>query len=135
MKAGIRISAGAALCALALGLGTVGSATATEAGNAGAAKRADCSPTTVSQATSTYASYVQTLTVKNTSCKKGWKVVRAFHECRKENGGKNGRCKSRVLGYKCNEGKRNGVSGVRYTAKVKCKRGAKVVKHLYQMNL
>jgi hypothetical protein len=134
MKAGIRVTGVAAVCALAFAAfaGPAGAGASTQPQ---AAKRADCSPTTVQQATSTYATYIQKLTVRKTSCRKGWKVVRAFHECRKENGGRDGRCKSRVKRYKCNEGKRDGVSGVRYRAKVVCKKGAKVVKHQYDMTL
>jgi hypothetical protein len=129
MKAGLTLAVAAGLCALAIGGG------AATAGADTAAKRADCGPRTAQQATSTYASYIQSLKVRNTSCGKGWKVVKAFHECRKEHGGRDGRCKSPVLGYHCDEGKRDGVAGVSYRARVVCKKGAKKVIHEYQMNL
>jgi hypothetical protein len=133
MKAGTRISIAAALAALAIGAAT-GPASAERAAGGEAAQKASCK-ITLSLARSTYATYVQSLSVKNTSCGKGWKVVRAFHECRKENGGRDGRCKSRVKGYKCDEGKRTGVPGVRYTAKVSCSDGSKRVNHQYDMSL
>lgn len=133
MKAGIRVTLALALSAAAIGGGTA-TAGADVSSKASAGKR-DCGPTSLGQARSTYATYVQDLKVRRTSCKKGWKVVRAFHECRKENGGKNGRCKSRVKRFKCKEGKRTGVKGVRYTANVTCKKGVKKVKHRYDMAL
>lgn len=80
------------------------------------------------------ASYVTSLKVKNTGCGEGKKVVKAFNECRRKNGGANGKCKSRVKGYKCNEGKRSGVPGVQYNATVKCKDGGKKVIFSYTQN-
>ena len=132
MKAGLKMTLAAGVTALAIGGGT---ATAgADAGADVAGKRADCSPTTASQATSTYATYVQVVKARNTSCGKAWKVVKAFHACRKQNGGPRGRCNSRVEGYKCEEGKRdNVVPGVRYRATVVCKKGAKKVRHDYEM--
>lgn len=132
MKAGFRITVVLGLSALALAGGT---ATASAASTAQAAeKRADCSPDSVAEATRTYATYVYTVKAKNTSCRKAWKVIKAFHACRKENGGPRGRCKSRVEGYRCDEGKRDNVTqGVRYRAEVVCKKGAKKVKHDYEM--
>jgi hypothetical protein len=133
MKAGFKTTLAVGLSALALGAATSATAGA-DATSATQAKRADCK-ITLALARSTYATYVQELKVRNTSCGKGWKVVKAFHECRKENGGKDGRCKSPVLGYSCDEGKRTGVKGVRYSANVVCKKGSKKVKHLYDMSL
>ena len=79
-------------------------------------------------------SYVTSLNVKNTSCGKGKKVVKAFNKCRHKNGGANGKCKSKVKGFKCNEGKRSGVPGVQYNAKVNCKNGGKKVVFTYTQN-
>jgi len=86
------------------------------------------------QETKLGASYVTSLSAKNTSCGTGKKVVKAFNKCRKKNGGANGHCKSKVKGFKCNEGKRNGVPGVQYSAKVKCKKGGKKVVFNYTQN-
>jgi hypothetical protein len=133
MKAGFKTTLAVGLSALALGAATSATAGA-DATSATQAKRADCK-ITLALARSTYATYIQQLKVRNTSCGKGWKLLKAFHECRKENGGKDGRCKSQVLGYNCDEGKRSGVKGVRYSATVVCKNGSKKVKHLYDMSL
>src|SRR5687767_99039 len=101
MKAGFKTTLALGLTALAFG----GATTATAGAGGGdtgevQAKRGDCK-ITLSLARSTFATYVESLNVKGTSCDKGWKVVRAFHECRKENGGKDGRCKKKVKRYKC----------------------------------
>jgi hypothetical protein len=80
------------------------------------------------------ASYVTSLNVKNTSCGKGEKVVKAFNKCRHHNGGANGKCHSSVKGFNCNEGKRSGVPGVQYNAKVNCKNGGKKVVFNYTQN-
>jgi hypothetical protein len=85
------------------------------------------------QQTDLGASYVTSLKVKNTSCKKGAKVIKAYHQCRKANGGADGRCHSRVEGYKCEEGRRESTPA-QYNAKVKCKKGAKKVKSTYTQN-
>lgn len=79
------------------------------------------------------ASYVTSLKVKNTSCKKGEKVIKAYHQCRKDNGGADGRCNSRVQGYKCEEGDRESTPA-QYNAKVKCEKGQKKVKSTYTQN-
>jgi hypothetical protein len=133
MKAGFKATLAASLCALAIGGATTATAGVDATGEP-QAKRADCK-ITLALARSTYATYIQQLKVRNTSCGKGWKLLKAFHECRKENGGKDGRCKSRVRGYNCDEGKRSGVQGVRYSATVVCKDGSKKVTHLYDMSL
>ncbi|HEX2127646.1 MAG TPA: hypothetical protein VHF58_00345 [Solirubrobacterales bacterium] len=133
MKAGLKMTLAAGLTALAIGGATTATASASAAGEP-QAKRADCSPDSVSEATRTYATYVYTVKTRNTSCGKAWKVIKAFHACRKENGGARGKCNSRVEGYKCDEGKRDTVvKGVRYRSNVVCKKGAKKVKHEYEM--
>jgi hypothetical protein len=76
---------------------------------------------------------VTSLKVRNTSCKKGDKVVIAFHNCRKDNGGSDGRCNQVVLGFSCQEGKRE-QAPAQYNAKVKCKKGDKKVVHTYTQN-
>ena len=133
MKAGFKMTLAAGLVALAIGGATTATASADAAGDS-QAKRADCSPDSVAEATRTFATYVYTVKTRNTSCGKAWKVIKAFHACRKENGGARGKCKSRVEGYSCDEGKRDTVvQGVRYRANVVCKKGAKKVAHEYEM--
>lgn len=130
MKAGARwLFALAAIAAL--GASSAGAAAAD--GGAGAmSKKADCK-LTVDEGESLGASYVTPLAVKNTSCGKGMKVVKAFNQCRKANGGADGRCKSKVLGYKCEEGKRTS-SPAQYSADVVCKNGSKKVVFSYTQN-
>jgi hypothetical protein len=80
--------------------------------------------------------YVFPYKVKGVSCKKGKKVIRAYHDCRyaKPKGGLKGRCTNPVLGFSCNEGKRSGIKGVQYDANVKCVRGGDKVSHHYQQS-
>ena len=83
------------------------------------------------------ASYVTSLKVQGVSCAKAEKVIRAYHQCRKENGGAAGNCGSAVLGFKCKDGKRVGVPDVQYNATAKCRKlsnDAKRVKSTYTQN-
>ena len=81
------------------------------------------------------ASYVTSLKVVGTTCSKGKTVVEDFHACRKDNGGKNGKCTSKVDGYSCEEHRYDAVPDVQYNSRVKCERGDKVVRHTYTQNL
>jgi hypothetical protein len=76
--------------------------------------------------------YVTSLRVVGTSCKRGKEVVRAFHACRRAHGGiKTGRCPYRVsvLGYHCRE--KRGSIPTETTGKVTCRRGKATVIHTY----
>jgi hypothetical protein len=66
------------------------------------------------------ASYVTSLKVQGVSCTKGEKVIKAYHQCRHANGGPDGTCSSKVLGFKCKDGTRQGVPDVQYNATAKC---------------
>jgi hypothetical protein len=66
------------------------------------------------------ASYVTSLKVQGASCTKGEKVIKAYHQCRHQNGGAAGTCNSTLLGFKCKDGKRTGVPDVQYNATAKC---------------
>ncbi|MEA2361195.1 MAG: hypothetical protein QOD71_340 [Thermoleophilaceae bacterium] len=70
--------------------------------------------------------YVLAISVSNTSCRAGRKVIRAFHACRP---GDSGKCGS-VKGYSCSE-KRFNKSRTSYDSKVTCHKGDKTVKHTY----
>ena len=65
------------------------------------------------------------------SCRRAKKVVRAYYNCRLDNGGKRGKCKG-VSGYSCSESR----SGIRtqFDARVTCRKGGKRVKHTYTQN-
>jgi hypothetical protein len=81
------------------------------------------------------ASYVTSIRVFNTSCRKGKSVIRAYHRCRKAHGGRNGRCPNRVQRFRCREGARQSVPGVQYSAKVTCRRGARKIVSTYTQNV
>lgn len=76
--------------------------------------------------------YVTQLKVTNTTCANGKKVVRAFHRCRKANGGIEGRCASRVLGYRCTEARKSGPA--QFSSEVLCRNGTRRVRHFYTQN-
>lgn len=76
------------------------------------------------------ASYVTRLTVSGTSCRSAQRVVKAYHACRRRNGGADGRCSSRVRRYRCKE-RRTNVIQTQYDASVSCRRGGKRIKHTY----
>lgn len=132
MKAGIRVLLAVGVIAVA-GVATA-PAQASADGSDAAAKRGKCKLTR-DFAQGTFASYINEYSAKNTSCGDARKVIAAFHECRKENGGRNGKCKQRVKGYSCDEQRGDKVPGVQYSADVVCKSGSKVIKHNYTMNL
>jgi hypothetical protein len=70
--------------------------------------------------------YVLSISVKGVSCRRGRRVIRAFHACRP---GQAGRC-GRVRGYSCSESRFNkGPSS--YDSRVSCRRGGKRVRHTY----
>ena len=77
--------------------------------------------------------YVLTLRVRGTSCANGKKVVKAFHACRRKAGGRKGRCRSKVLGYKCSE-RRSNVISTQFDSKATCKRSGREVSHKYTQN-
>jgi hypothetical protein len=128
MRAGTRTLAA---CVAVLAVGAAAVPVGASAGEAPAAKRAACDIS--GDERDLGASYVTSLKVKNTSCRKGEKVVKAYHQCRKANGGADGRCNSRVEGFKCEEGDRESTPA-QYNAKVKCEKGDKKVKSTYTQN-
>ena len=74
--------------------------------------------------------YVRSLRVSGTSCRIGVRVVKAYYRCRIENGGRRGRCRSRVLGFRCNE--RRGASiPTQFDARAICEKGRARVDHRY----
>jgi hypothetical protein len=73
--------------------------------------------------------YTTSLSVKRVSCSKGESLVKAYYNCRKNNGGKKGRCGG-VSGYSCTE-KRYDVIPTQFSATATCKKGKKKVVHKY----
>jgi hypothetical protein len=80
------------------------------------------------------ASYVTSLSVKHTTCKMGKKVTLAFNRCRTAKGKPQGKCKHKVLKFKCTEKRYDAVPGVQYSSKVTCVRGSKWVYSTYTQN-
>jgi hypothetical protein len=83
------------------------------------------------------ASYVTSLKVQGVSCTKGEKVIKAYHQCRHQTGGPAGMCSDTLLGFKCKDGKRNGVPNVQYDATAKCHKvsnASKRIKSSYTQN-
>jgi len=131
MKAGMRMAV-AALVVAATAAAVV-PAPGSSDGSEAVAKRGKCKLTR-DFALGTFASYINEYSARNVGCRKARKVIAAYHDCRKENGGRNGRC-AKAAGYKCKEDRGDSVPGVQYSASVVCKRGDKKVKHHYTMNL
>jgi hypothetical protein len=83
------------------------------------------------------ASYVTSLKVQGVTCTKAEKVIKAYHQCRHQNGGPGGTCSDKLFGFKCNDGKRTGVPNVQYNATAKCHKvsnPSKRVKSRYTQN-
>ena len=94
---------------------------------AAAAPTAEASRTCdVGRSTSYGTTYVLSITTRNVRCARAKDLVRAFHRCRQ---GPRGRC-PRVWGYACSES-RFRKSALSFDSRVRCQRGAKVVRHLH----
>lgn len=76
--------------------------------------------------------YFTSLKTKHVGCKTGRKVTLAHYNCRIAHG-KKGKCRHKVLHYRCTE-KRFGVIATEFNARVTCKRGTKRVIYTYQQN-
>lgn len=76
------------------------------------------------------ATYVTSLKVSGISCRSAEGIVKAFHKCRRANGGADGRCTKRVSGFKCSESRFNRIS-TQYDAKVSCRRTGKRIDFTY----
>jgi len=122
--------AGLAVCtvAIAAGCGGGGSSSSTAASN--------LSPCNISgKQQNLGASYVTSIQVSGVSCSQAEQVVKAYHQCRQNNGGAGGTCNSPVNGFSCSEGSRQQVPGVQYNASVDCKKGDAEIKSTYTQNL
>ena len=80
------------------------------------------------------ASYVTTIEVAQVSCAQAEKVVVAYHECRRKNGGAGGTCDGPVMGFTCTEGQRQEVPGVQFNATADCRKGDAEIKSSYTQN-
>jgi hypothetical protein len=80
------------------------------------------------------ASYVTTIEVAKIDCAQAEKVVTAYHECRRQNGGAGGTCDTPVMGFDCTEGARQSVPGVQFNATADCHKGDAEIKSSYTQN-
>lgn len=79
-------------------------------------------------------SYVTKLAVSSgVTCATGKSVIRAYDRCRKNNGGADGVCRSKVLTYNCTE--RRTTGRFQFSANATCKSGTKAVTFSYTQNL
>jgi hypothetical protein len=76
--------------------------------------------------------YVERLTVSNTSCATGVSLIKAYNACRLKAGGAAGHCTSKVLGFRCSE--KRSSSPVQFVASVRCTKGREVVVFSYSEN-
>jgi len=73
--------------------------------------------------------YTTSLSVKRVSCSKGESLVKAYYNCRLDNGGKKARCGG-VSGYSCSERRYDKIP-TQFSATATCKKGKKKVVHKY----
>ena len=74
--------------------------------------------------------YVTKLTATNVTCTKAKSVVKAFHRCRRANGGVRGRCTSRVQGFRCSETRES--IPTQFDARATCRDGSRVIRFNYE---
>jgi hypothetical protein len=77
------------------------------------------------------ATYVTSVSATGISCSGALDVVRAFHRCRRERGGADGRC-PRFSGYRCSE--RRSTSPTQYDSRATCRKGGRRVVQRYTQN-
>ena len=74
--------------------------------------------------------YVTKLTATNVTCTKAKSVVKAFHRCRRANGGVKGRCASRVQGFRCTETRE--TIPTQFDARATCRDGSRAIRFSYE---
>jgi hypothetical protein len=74
--------------------------------------------------------YVTGQTVIGVSCRDGRGLIRRWDECRRRNGGKDGRCRRPGFNFTCREARFN-KSKTSYDSRVRCRRGDDRVKFTY----
>src|SRR5215217_4595007 len=74
--------------------------------------------------------YVTKLTTTKVSCIKAKSVVKAYHRCRRANGGVKGRCASRVQGFRCTETRQS--IPTQFDARATCRDGSRVIRFNYE---
>lgn len=77
------------------------------------------------------ATYVTSVRATGLSCRKALARVKAYHACRRERGGADGRC-PRFDGWKCSESRT--TSPTQYDSTATCRKGDRQVKQKYTQN-
>ena len=77
------------------------------------------------------ATYVTAVKARGISCSGALEVVRAFHHCRRERGGADGRCR-RFSGYRCRE--RRTTSPTQYDSRAVCRKNGRRIVQRYTQN-
>ncbi len=77
------------------------------------------------------ATYVTSVSARGISCGGALDVGRAYHRCRKQRGGADGRC-PRVSGYRCSESRVSGRG--QYDSRATCRKGGRRVVQRYTQN-
>jgi hypothetical protein len=80
------------------------------------------------------ASYVTSIEVSGVKCQQAEAVIKAYHQCRFENGGPGGTCDAPVQGFECTEANRQEVPGVQFLADVDCRRAEAQIHSSYTQN-
>lgn len=75
------------------------------------------------------ASYVTQLSTRRVTCADARSFSRLYHRCRRENGGRRGRC-PRVRGFRCSE-RRFNVIRISFDSRVLCTRGGQRIRQTY----
>ena len=75
------------------------------------------------------ASYVPALSTRRISCPDARSLSRLYHRCRRDHGGRRGRC-ARVRGFRCSE-RRFNVIRISFDSKVLCTRGSQRMRQTY----
>ena len=77
------------------------------------------------------ATYVTSVKARGISCSGALEVVKAYHGCRRERGGADGRCK-RFNGWRCRE--RRNASPTQYDSRATCRKNGRRVVQRYTQN-
>lgn len=75
------------------------------------------------------ASYVTQLSTRRVTCADARSFSRLYHRCRRQNGGRRGRCR-RVRRFRCSERRFNVIS-ISFDSKVLCTRGSQRIRQTY----
>lgn len=73
--------------------------------------------------------YLTALSVRNTSCSQGLKLVHSYYRCRTQHGGVSGKC-SGVEGFRCSEDRFAKIV-VQFDARATCTRGREIVQQQF----